>query len=142
MYGRNRRLQGGVVGRSGGKGRIMSRVPGLLGRLGAGLTELGARLDERRAEVEKESGGSLDLIDETDDRSPRDSTTTAWTDAKPSVSPADAAPEPIPEREPGSDSESEPSAVSAAHYIRGPETDTRPDPVLAVPWGVRVAAEA
>lgn len=34
----------------------MSRVPGLLGRLGAGLTELGARLDERRAEVEKESG--------------------------------------------------------------------------------------
>ncbi|MFE3409261.1 AI-2E family transporter [Streptomyces mirabilis] len=124
----------------------MSRVPGLLGRLGAGLTELGARLDERRAEVEKESGGSLDLIDETDDRSPRDSTTTAWTDAKPSASPADAAPEPVPEREPGSDSdfEAEPSAVSApaAHYTRGPETDTRPDPVLAVPWGVRVAAEA
>ncbi|MFJ1527357.1 AI-2E family transporter [Streptomyces mirabilis] len=122
----------------------MSRVPGLLGRLGAGLTELGARLDERRAEVEKESGGTLDLIDETDDRSPRDSTTTARTDAKPSASPADAAPEPIPEREPGSDSESEPSAVSAPadHYTRGPETDTRPDPVLAVPWGVRVAAEA
>lgn len=32
----------------------MSRVPGWLGRLGAGLTEMGERLDERRAEVEKE----------------------------------------------------------------------------------------
>ena len=32
----------------------MSRVPGWLGRLGAGLTELGERLDERRAEVERE----------------------------------------------------------------------------------------
>ncbi|MER7685456.1 AI-2E family transporter [Streptomyces sp. NPDC097610] len=127
----------------------MSRVPGLLGRLGAGLTELGARLDERRAEVEKESGGSLDLIDETDDRSPRGSTTKVRTDAKPSAPPVDAAPEPTPEptpdeREPGSDSGSEPSAVSdpVPHYTRGPETDTRPDPVLAVPWGVRVAAEA
>ncbi|MET7971922.1 AI-2E family transporter [Streptomyces mirabilis] len=124
----------------------MSRVPGLLGRLGAGLTELGARLDERRAEVEKESGGSLDLIEETDDRSPRGSTTTVRTDAKPSAPPADAAPESTPERSPGSDSDAEPSAVSAPapvpHYTRGPETDTRPDPVLAVPWGVRVAAEA
>lgn len=122
----------------------MSRVPGLLGRLGAGLTELGARLDERRAEVEKESGGSLDLIDETDDRSPGGATTTVRTDAKPSAPPVDAAPEPTPERAPGSDSESEPSAVPAPvpHYTRGPETDTRPDPVLAVPWGVRVAAEA
>lgn len=41
----------------------MSRVPGWLGRLGAGLTELGERLDERRAEVEKESQGSPDLQD-------------------------------------------------------------------------------
>ncbi|MFF8591127.1 AI-2E family transporter [Streptomyces sp. NPDC015220] len=35
----------------------MSRVPGWIGRLGAGLTEMGERLDERRAEVEKEHGG-------------------------------------------------------------------------------------
>ncbi len=33
----------GGSGGKAGKGRIMSRVPGLLGRLGAGLTELGAR---------------------------------------------------------------------------------------------------
>ncbi|MEV5799130.1 AI-2E family transporter [Streptomyces collinus] len=32
----------------------MSRVPGWLGRLGAGLTEMSERLDERRAEVEHE----------------------------------------------------------------------------------------
>ncbi|MFF9338126.1 AI-2E family transporter, partial [Streptomyces albogriseolus] len=34
----------------------MSRVPGWLGRLGAGLSEMGERLDERRAEVRRESG--------------------------------------------------------------------------------------
>ncbi|OIJ63756.1 AI-2E family transporter [Streptomyces mangrovisoli] len=32
----------------------MSRVPGWLGRIGAGLSEMGERLDERRAEVAKE----------------------------------------------------------------------------------------
>jgi predicted PurR-regulated permease PerM len=109
----------------------------LLGRLGAKLTELGARLDERRAEVEKESGGSLDLSDESDDRSPRGSTT-VWADAKPSAPPADA----TPEREPGSESEPSVTFVPAPHYTHGPQTHTRPDPVLAVPWGVRVAAEA
>ncbi|MDT9697733.1 AI-2E family transporter [Streptomyces sp. P17] len=36
----------------------MSRVPGWLGRLGAGLTRMGERLDERRADVERESGDS------------------------------------------------------------------------------------
>ncbi|NEC84018.1 AI-2E family transporter, partial [Streptomyces sp. SID7958] len=34
----------------------MSRVPGWLGRVGAGLTAVGKRLDERRAEVEREDG--------------------------------------------------------------------------------------
>ena len=66
MYGRTRRLQGGVVGSSGGRGRIMSRVPGWLGRIGAGLTELGERLDERRAEVELETQGPLDGEDGLD----------------------------------------------------------------------------
>ena len=32
----------------------MSRVPGWIGRLGARLTDVGERLDERRAEVERE----------------------------------------------------------------------------------------
>lgn len=32
----------------------MSRVPGWLGKVGAGLSEMGERLDERRTEVAKE----------------------------------------------------------------------------------------
>lgn len=38
----------------------MSRVPEWIGRAGAGLTELGRRLDERRAEVERESQSGPD----------------------------------------------------------------------------------
>ncbi|GHD10804.1 AI-2E family transporter [Streptomyces violarus] len=37
-------------------GRIMSRVPGWLGRLGAGLTEMSEQWNERRAEAERERG--------------------------------------------------------------------------------------
>jgi predicted PurR-regulated permease PerM len=74
----------------------MSRVPGWLGRLGAGLTEMGERLDERRAEVEKEH----------------------------------AEPEPVPPV----DAPPLPGHATVAA--------TRPDPAQAVPWGVRVAAEA
>ncbi|MET7381055.1 AI-2E family transporter [Streptomyces sp. NPDC005526] len=74
----------------------MSKVPGWLGRLGAGLTEMGERLDERRAEAEKEDVG------------------------------------PVPE--PSGDTVPVPDRASVAA--------TRPDPVQAVPWGVRVAAEA
>ncbi|MGV9554306.1 AI-2E family transporter [Streptomyces sp. NPDC003401] len=40
----------------------MSRVPGWLGRLGAGLTEMGERLDERRAEADRESGAGPDPV--------------------------------------------------------------------------------
>src|SRR4051812_13856686 len=75
MYGRCRRLQGGVVGSNGGRGRIMSRVPGWIGRIGAGLTEVGDRLDARRAAAEKdddadEVGIVKDGTDGTDLRSP------------------------------------------------------------------------
>ncbi|MFE3634786.1 AI-2E family transporter [Streptomyces sp. NPDC059168] len=80
----------------------MSRVPGWLGRLGAGLTEMSERLDERRAEVEQDTG-SGSVVRPRVDRA---------------VDPAPSAPRP---------------AAPA-----GP----RPDPAQAVPWGVRVAAEA
>ncbi|MFF4587096.1 AI-2E family transporter [Streptomyces sp. NPDC001388] len=76
----------------------MSRVPGWLGRLGAGLTEMGERLDERRAEAERGS--------DTDEPEPGASGA--------AVTPPEELPPPVP----------------------------RPDPVEAVPWGVRVAAEA
>ncbi|MEU6481977.1 AI-2E family transporter [Streptomyces sp. NPDC047017] len=74
----------------------MSRVPRWLGRLGAGLTEMGERLDERRAEVEKEHTG------------------------------------------PGA----EPAAEAAQVLDHVTVVPARPDPAQAVPWGVRVAAEA
>ncbi|MFC3351393.1 AI-2E family transporter [Streptomyces echinoruber] len=74
----------------------MSRVPGWLGRLGAGLTDLGERLEERRAEVEQE--------------------------------PAEGEPPP-----------GEAQHLHADHVTVVP---ARPDPAQAVPWGVRVAAEA
>ncbi|WP_432134769.1 AI-2E family transporter [Streptomyces sp. bgisy154] len=73
----------------------MSRVPGWLGRLGAGLTRMGRQLDERRAEVEREH----------------------------------AEPEPPP-----------PPADPRPTVVLPPVP--RPDPAQAVPWGVRVAAEA
>ncbi|GGW31772.1 AI-2E family transporter [Streptomyces lucensis JCM 4490] len=81
----------------------MSRVPGWLGRIGAGLTEMSERLDERRAEVEKEHGESEPA------------------GAPPVVDATPAAPPP-----------------AAPATPAGP----RPDPAAAVPWGVRVAAEA
>ncbi|WP_210585593.1 AI-2E family transporter [Streptomyces sp. GESEQ-35] len=86
----------------------MSRVPGWLSRLGAGLTEMGERLDERRAEVER-------------------------ADAEPvTASVAAKAPDETPDRIP-------PPPDYAPEIA--PRSD-RPDPALAVPWGVRVAAEA
>ncbi|MEU6219532.1 AI-2E family transporter [Streptomyces sp. NPDC047022] len=74
----------------------MSQVPGWLSRLGAGLTQVGEKLDERRAEVEKEHTPG------------------------PPPAPVSVPPPPAPT----------------------PETKARPQPVEAVPWGVRVAAEA
>lgn len=90
------------MGNDGGEGwtRIMSRVPEWIGRLGHGLTEMGERLDERRAEAERE--------DEEEDES-------------------SSAEEPPP-----------PADTDEAPTIGVP----RPDPAQAVPWGMRVAAEA
>ncbi len=75
----------------------MSQVPGWLSRLGAGLTQMGERLDERRAEVEKEH-----------------------TEPEPPPVPYSVPPPPA----------------------YAPAVQPRPHPVEAVPWGVRVAAEA
>ncbi|WP_128433437.1 AI-2E family transporter [Streptomyces cyaneus] len=95
----------------------MSRVPGWLGRLGAGLTEMSERLDERRAAVERESD-ELQPVRRT-----------AVEDPPPEPSAGDALPPP------------------ADHVPRPPDyapaaPPPRPDPAQVVPWGVRVAAEA
>ncbi|WP_369391606.1 AI-2E family transporter [Streptomyces sp. CG1] len=91
----------------------MSRVPGWLGKLGAGLTEMSERLDERRAEVEREH--------------------TAQPSDDPLPAPQPAAPaDPAPAAE----------AVAPPAPRPAPPAGPRPDPAEAVPWGVRVAAEA
>ncbi|WP_254390826.1 AI-2E family transporter [Streptomyces sp. AC550_RSS872] len=92
----------------------MSRVPGWLGRLGAGLTEVSERLDERRAAVERESG-ELQPV--------RKSFT------EPESSSADA---------PATPTGHVPRPPDYAPTVPPP----RPDPAQVVPWGVRVAAEA
>ncbi|MGI5377932.1 AI-2E family transporter [Streptomyces sp. CA-251387] len=93
----------------------MSRVPGWLGRLGAGLTEMSERLDERRAEVERESA---------EFRPERRSATAV-------------APEPAAEAPPPP-ADHVPRPPDYAPTAPPP----RPDPAQVVPWGVRVAAEA
>ncbi|WP_437056675.1 AI-2E family transporter [Streptomyces sp. enrichment culture] len=80
----------------------MSRVPGWLGRLGAGLNRVGRQWEERRAEAEKEPP-------EDEGRS-----------LEPPAPPVQVPPPP--------------------GYA--PAVAARPDPAQAVPWGVRVAAEA
>lgn len=88
--------------------------PGWLGRTGARLTRMGERLNERRARAEAEA--AADAVDAA-------------------VAKA-AAP-----YGPG-----EPEAAGADHVPAPPDyapaVAARPDPVAAVPWGMRVAAEA
>ncbi|MEU6294418.1 AI-2E family transporter [Streptomyces erythrochromogenes] len=93
----------------------MAKREGWLGRLGNRLTEMEARLNARRAEVEAETGGEL--------QGPARQAAAAPEAPAPSGAPADA-----------------PAVRAAApeHYHR-PE---RPDPASVVPWGMRVAAEA
>ncbi|MFE7773957.1 AI-2E family transporter [Streptomyces sp. NPDC057445] len=81
----------------------MSKMPGWLDRLGAGLSRLGARLEERRAEAAAGGDG---------DDEPSGSETPDHVPPPPAYAPS------VP-------------AVAA-----------RPDPATAIPWGMRVAAEA
>ncbi|MEU6145958.1 AI-2E family transporter [Streptomyces sp. NPDC047081] len=89
----------------------MSRVPGWLGRIGAGLTEVSERLDERRAEVAREES---------------------------EVGPPPRKPRPAPPAPP----EDQAPVADEAPRTPAPVLPPRPDPAQAVPWGVRVAAEA
>ncbi|CAL9469027.1 AI-2E family transporter [Streptomyces sp. NPDC057362] len=89
----------------------MSRVPGWLGRLGAGLTQMSERLEQRREEARRHD--------------------------------ADDGPGPASDHVPHT--AEHPSEDAAAEHLAAHRTVTvadRPDPAQAVPWGVRVAAEA
>ncbi|MFJ1593012.1 AI-2E family transporter [Kitasatospora albolonga] len=83
----------------------MSKLPGWLGRFGSELTELGARLEERRARAV----GDDDPLG----------------DVGPPVAPAAQDPGQVP-----------------APPSYAPSVAAKPDPVAAIPWGMRVAAEA
>ncbi|MFE0812226.1 AI-2E family transporter [Streptomyces sp. NPDC058794] len=83
----------------------MSRVPGWLGRLGAGLTQMSRRLEQRREEARGEG--------------------------------PDGEPSPAAHHAPPS-----PQDTSTEHATAQLVVHSRPDPAQAVPWGVRVAAEA
>ncbi|MFF1411003.1 AI-2E family transporter [Streptomyces sp. NPDC058289] len=89
---------------------------GWLGRLGKSLSDVEARLAERRAEVEAETSGNLPAAG-------------PGATASPAASPAPSSPPSAPSAHPG-----------AEHA--GYATPLRPDPVSVIPWGVRVAAEA
>ncbi|WP_370414663.1 AI-2E family transporter [Streptomyces fradiae] len=122
----------------------MSRLPGWLNRAGAGLSRMGERLDERRARADRDTLGA-----------PAPAAPAAEPDPEPTVTPTPA-PEPVPAVVPvpepaatapalapgsasgsGSGSGSVPAPPSYA-----PAVAARPDPVAAIPWGMRVAAEA
>ncbi|MFJ7066809.1 AI-2E family transporter [Streptomyces sp. NPDC101115] len=126
----------------------MSRLPGWLHRLGDGLSRMGERLDERRAEAERDSA----LL------GPPSATPGPEAHTAPKTTPAPApapAPEPAPAPAPATASVEpasvEPASVEPAPVepasvpappAYAPAVAARPDPVAAIPWGMRVAAEA
>ncbi|MCX2185428.1 AI-2E family transporter [Streptomyces sp. SKN60] len=110
----------------------MSRLPGWLNRAGAGLSRMGERLDERRARADRDTLGAPDP-------------------AAPAAEPApEPLAEPVPSPEPVPVSAAAPApepAASATGSVPAPPSyapavAARPDPVAAIPWGMRVAAEA
>ncbi|GGT52439.1 AI-2E family transporter [Streptomyces purpureus] len=94
----------------------MARLPGWLERLGAGLSRMGKRLEERRAAAEEEELPVPPV---------------------PAKPPAVPAPEELPSTEGGSEAGRVPAPPAYA-----PAVAARPDPAAAIPWGMRVAAEA
>ncbi|MFB7343139.1 AI-2E family transporter [Streptomyces hydrogenans] len=121
----------------------MSRLPGWLSRLGEGISRIGTELDARRAEAER---GGPEGPDGTDgppyERPPL---TRGEEPAAPAEKPSGAAGA-------GSAAPAAPAAETAVAVAEGrtvpappayaPDVPARPDPVSAIPWGMRVAAEA
>lgn len=115
----------------------MSRVPGWLNRLGEGLSRAGRRLDERRAEAERDE--ELDLPYGRPADRPRAAATVP---ARPGGDPDTAAPLPDPEDATGDDASADSGLSVPAPPSYAPAVAARPDPAAAIPWGMRVAAEA
>ncbi|MFE5029694.1 AI-2E family transporter [Streptomyces sp. NPDC056656] len=107
----------------------MSRVPGWLGRLGSELSRMGKRLDERRAEAERDDRG--------DDSVPDAATGSASHPTRDAAQAAAEVPQVTVTRPENGGGDHVPPPPAYA-----PAIAARPDPVAAVPWGMRVAAEA
>ncbi|WP_406399922.1 AI-2E family transporter [Streptomyces sp. NBC_00879] len=90
----------------------MSRLPGWLAGMGASLTRIGEHLEERRTEAARDDVPDVVVSDV----------------AVPDVVVPDAAP-------------SAPGSVPPPPSY-APAIAAKPDPVAAIPWGIRVAAEA
>ncbi|MET9349730.1 AI-2E family transporter [Streptomyces termitum] len=97
----------------------MSRLPGWLNRMGEGLSRAGARLDARRAAAERAAAPGQEPYEPIG-----------------APAPEAAAPEgpALPEADGG--------RTVPAPPAYAPDVPARPDPVSAIPWGMRVAAEA
>ncbi|MFF8603647.1 AI-2E family transporter [Streptomyces sp. NPDC015232] len=115
----------------------MSRLPGWLNRIGAGLSRMGERLDERRAQAERDD--------------PLGPPGPEYAPEPPGpehpAAPAAATPAPEPIAAPAPAPAPVPAAATAAGSVPAPPSyapavAARPDPVAAIPWGMRVAAEA
>ncbi|MEU8759764.1 AI-2E family transporter [Streptomyces sp. NPDC048659] len=105
----------------------MSRLPGWLNRLGASVSRMGERLDERRAEAERE-----------DPLGPPPVPPVPPTPPMPPEPAVTVVKEPVAAPPAGAD----PAASVPAPPAYAPAVAARPDPVAAIPWGMRVAAEA
>ncbi|MGX1674116.1 AI-2E family transporter [Streptomyces sp. NPDC055400] len=115
----------------------MSRVPGWLGRLGSELSRMGERLDERRAEAERDDRGDDYVPDAATGSAPRPAPRPTRDAAQTPVhAAAEATQVPVTRPENGGGDHVPPPPAYA------PAIAARPDPVAAVPWGMRVAAEA
>ncbi|MFI8938357.1 AI-2E family transporter [Streptomyces syringium] len=120
----------------------MSRLPQWVGGLGAGLTRFAQRLDERKAQTsgtadasgEGSAPTSAGMSASSDTHGSSGTPTSSGAGAPSGTAEAAAAQAPVG------------VAVSEHEHVPpppgyAPSVAPRPDPVAAVPWGVRVAAE-
>ncbi|KPC66734.1 AI-2E family transporter [Streptomyces chattanoogensis] len=134
----------------------MSRLPQWVGGLGAGLTRLAQRLEEQRRRAEAAAA------DADPEELRRDASTPGGLPPRPAFAPAvasagtltatrtagadtvdtvDGVPHTAATDAPSATASLPPDSVPAPPAY-APAVAARPDPVAAVPWGVRVAAEA
>ncbi|WP_455352720.1 AI-2E family transporter [Streptomyces sp. SYSU K217416] len=116
----------------------MPKTPGWLGRLGAGLTRMEQRLNERRAasHADDDADTAMDDVDRGNHatRAGDEQDTGRGTAA------------PAPEHAPGRDHTAAQDQAAARDHVPAPpdyapSVAARPQPMDAIPWGMRVAAE-